>query len=79
MSGVREKTEIASKIFKVQEQTYHRLAVPLSLVRPLTVAASSYSLESSLRSSRPLFRFLAAQAAQMRRPGLIPYRRDVKA
>jgi hypothetical protein len=78
MSGVREKTEIASRIPKVQEQAYHRLAVPISRIRPLS-AAYSYSPEHSLRSSRPPFRSLAVQAAQIHRSGLIPHRQDVKA
>jgi hypothetical protein len=79
MSGVREKTEIASEIPKVQEQAYHRLAVPISRVRPLSAGAYSCSLERSLRSSRPPFNVLAAQAAQIRCTGLIPHRQDVKA
>jgi hypothetical protein len=78
MSGVREKTKIASEIPKVQEQAVHRLAVPISRVRPLS-AAYSCSPERSPRSSRPPFRFLAAQAAQIRRSGLIPHGQDVKA
>ena len=78
MSGVREKTKIASKIPKVQEQEYHHLAVPIFLVPALALAASSYSPESSLRSSRPPFHFLAAQAAQVRCSGVTPHRQDVK-
>jgi hypothetical protein len=79
MSGVREKIRIASKVPKVQEQDYHRLAVSISLVPALTLAASSCSLEGSLRSSRPAFHFLVVQATQMRRSRLIPCRQDVKA
>ena len=79
MSGVREKIKIASKIPKVQEQDHHHLAVPISLVPALTLAAYSCSLERSLRSSRPPSHFLAAQAAQIRCSGLIPHRQDVKA
>ncbi len=79
MSGVREKTKIASKTPKVQEQEYHHLAVPISLPPALTLVALSCGLESSLRSSRPSFHFLVAQATQTRRSRLIPCRQDVKA
>jgi hypothetical protein len=79
MSGVREKTKIASKTPKVQEQEYHHLAVPISLVPALTLAAYFCSLERSLRSSRPPFHLFAAQAAQIHCSGLTPHRQDVKA
>jgi hypothetical protein len=79
MSGVRQKTTIAPEIPKLQEQQYHHLAVPISLVPALTLAAYSCSLERSLRSSRPPLHFFAAQVAQTRCSGLIPHRQDVKA
>jgi hypothetical protein len=79
MSGVRRTTRIAAETEKVWEQAGHRLAVPISWVRPPSAAAYSCSLERSLRSSRPPFHFLAAQAAQIRCFGLIPHRQDVKA
>jgi hypothetical protein len=79
MSGVRKTTRIAAETVESQEQADHRLAVPIFRVRPLSAAAYSRSLERSLRSSRPPFHFLAAQAAQIRCSGLIPHRQDVKA
>ena len=79
MSGVRKTTRITAETGKAREQADHRLAVLISWVRPLSAVAYSCSLERSLRSSRPPFHFLAAQAAETRCSGLIPYRQDVKA
>jgi hypothetical protein len=79
MSGVRKTTRIAAETGKAWEQAGHCLSVPISWDRPLSAAAYSCSLERSLRSSRPPFHFLAAQAAQIRCSGLIPHRQDVKA
>lgn len=79
MSGVRKTTRIAAETGKAWEQAGQRLAVAISWVRPLSAAAYSCSPERSLRSSRPPFHFLAAQASETRCSGPTPHRQDVKA
>jgi hypothetical protein len=79
MSGVRKTTRIAAETGRAREQADHRLAVATFWVRPFSAAAYSCSLKRSLRSSRPPFHFLAAQAAQICCSGLILHGQDVKA